>query len=231
MDKKVILVTGANKGIGFETVKQLARQGHDVILAARDAAKAARAQQQLATDGLKIHPVHLDLDDEASISSAAQEVKSTFGKLDVLVNNAAILLKEDVSLLRNDLRTTEKTIHTNGLAQLAVAKAFHALIPNGGRIIMASSGGGSMTDPVGGWSPAYCVTKSLVGAMTRHLAHELSSRNIQVNAFDPGWVRTDMGGRAAPRSVERGADIVVWLATAEGIGTGKFFRDRKSIPW
>ena len=96
---------------------------------------------------------------------------------------------------------------------------------------MVSSEGGSMTDPVGGWSPAYCISKSLLDAMTRHLAHDLSDRRVSVNAFCPGWVKTDMGGRSAPRNVERGADTGVWLATEVKIATGKFFRDRKEIPW
>ena len=88
-----------------------------------------------------------------------------------------------------------------------------------------------MSDPVGGWSPAYCVSKSFLNAATRHLAYELSAKGISVNAYTPGWVRTDMGGRSAPRSVEQGADTAVWLATNENIPTGKFFSDRKEIPW
>ena len=95
---------------------------------------------------------------------------------------------------------------------------------------MISSGGGSMSDPVGGWSPAYCISNSFLGAITRHLAYELSSRKISVNALDPGWVKTDMGGRSAPGSVEEGADTPVWLATTDKIATGKFFRNRKEIP-
>lgn len=96
---------------------------------------------------------------------------------------------------------------------------------------MTSSGGGSMTDAVGGWSPAYCISKSALNAMTRHLAYELSDRQIAVNAYCPGWVRTDMGGKSAPRNVEQGADTAVWLATTEHINSGLFFRDRKVIPW
>jgi NAD(P)-dependent dehydrogenase (short-subunit alcohol dehydrogenase family) len=231
MDKKTILVTGSNKGIGFEIVRQLAELGHQVILTARDEGKGLEAQRNLRTQNLPVHFLTLDVAHEESVRQAAGRVKSEFGKLDVLVNNAAVLLKSDRSLLRNDLSVTEETIRVNGLAQLAVTKSFHLLIPDGGRIIMASSSGGSMTDPVGGWSPAYCITKSLLGAMTRHLAYELSSRKISVTAFDPGWVRTDMGGHSAPRNVEHGADTPVWLATHDKIATGKFYRDRKEIPW
>jgi NAD(P)-dependent dehydrogenase (short-subunit alcohol dehydrogenase family) len=88
-----------------------------------------------------------------------------------------------------------------------------------------------MTDPVGGWSPAYCISKSLLNAIARHLANELSHRKIPVNAFCPGWVKTDMGGKSAPRSIEEGADTAVWLATTEKVGSGNFYRDRKVIPW
>lgn len=101
----------------------------------------------------------------------------------------------------------------------------------GGRIIMTSSDGGSMSEPVEGWSPAYCVSKSLLNAITRHLAHELHDFGISVNAFDPGWVKTDMGGQSAPGSVEQGADTAVWLATSENPGTGKIYHHRKEIHW
>jgi NAD(P)-dependent dehydrogenase (short-subunit alcohol dehydrogenase family) len=231
MEKKVILVTGSNKGIGLEVVRQLAKLGHEVILTARDEAKGLEAQKKLKTENLVVHFLELDITKEESIQQAASKIKSEFGKLDVLINNAAISLRGDHSLLQNDSAITEQIINTNTLAQLAVTRAFQSLIPNGGRIIMISSGGGSMSDPVGGWSPAYCVSKSFLGAITRHLAYELSSRKISVNALDPGWVKTDMGGRSAPGSVEEGADTPVWLATTDKIATGKFFRNRREISW
>src|SRR6267154_638720 len=230
MEKKVILVTGSNKGIGFETVRQLAKLGHQVILAARDEAKGLEALKKLEGENLTLHVLVLDITMEESIVQAADKLKSDFGKLDVLINNAAISLRGDHSLLQNDAAITDQIINSNALAQLAVTRAFQSLIPNGGRIIMISSGGGSMSDPVGGWSPAYCVSKSFLGAITRHLAYELSSRMISVNALDPGWVKTDMGGRSAPGSVEEGADTPLWLATADKIATGKFFRNRREIP-
>jgi len=230
MEKKIILVTGSNKGIGYEMVRQLAKLGHQVILTARDEAKGSEAQKKLKGENLSVHFLVLDITNEASLQQAATKVKSEFGKLDVLINNAAISLRGDHSLLQNDSAITEQIINTNALAQLAVTRAFQSLIPNGGRIIMISSGGGSMSDPVGGWSPAYCISKSFLGAITRHLAYELSSRKISVNALDPGWVKTDMGGRSAPGSVEEGADTPVWLATTDKIATGKFFRNRKEIP-
>jgi len=231
MGKKIILVTGSNKGIGFEVVRQLAKLGHQVILTSRDQAKGLASLKKLKAENLIVHFLELDITNEESIQQAATKVKSEFGKLDVLINNAAISMRGDHSLLQNDPAVTEQIINTNAFAQLAVIRAFQSLIPNGGRIIMISSGGGSMTDPVGGWSPAYCVSKSFLGAITRHLAYELSSRKISVNALDPGWVKTDMGGRSAPGSVEEGADTPIWLATTDKIATGKFFRNRKEISW
>ncbi len=231
MESKVMLVTGANKGIGFEIVRQLAKLGHQVILTARDQEKGREAQSKLKAENLTVHFLMLDIMNEESILQAFGKVKTDFSKVDVLINNAAILLKEDHSLLRNDSTVFEKTLQSNAFAQLAVTKQFQSIMSNGGRIIMTSSQGGSMSDPVGGWSPAYCVSKSLLGAITRHLAHELSNRSISVNAFDPGWVKTDMGGRSAPRTVSQGTNTAVWLASERAIPTGKFFRDNKVIPW
>lgn len=231
MTGKTVLVTGSNKGIGFEAVRQLAKLGHQVILTARDEAKGLGAQKKLKAENLTVYFVVMDITEEESIRKAFAKIKVGFNKVDVLINNAAILLKEDQSLLTNGAPVFEKTMRTNVFAQLAVTKLFQTILPDGGRIIMASSSGGSMSDPIGGWSPAYCVSKSMLGAITRHLAHELRSRKISVNAFDPGWVKTDMGGQSAPRSVEQGADTAVWLSTNDQTATGKFFRERMEIPW
>lgn len=230
-EKKVILVTGANKGIGFEMVRQLSKQSHTVILSARHEGRAKDAMNKLNQEKLNAHFVLLDLEDEQSIRKTVVYVKEQFGRINVLINNAAILQKEDQSLLRSDWATIDQIIQTNALAQLKLVRHMLPLLVRGGRILMASSGGGSMTDPIGGWSPAYCVSKSLLNAITRHLAYELSDQQISVNAYCPGWVQTDMGGKSAPRKVEQGADTAVWLATADRIPTGKFFRDRKEIPW
>ena len=229
--KKVILVTGANKGIGLEMVRQLSRLGHTVILSSRNEQRGKEAKDKLDDEKLNTHFVLLDMDEEESIREAVVRIKEQFGSIDVLINNAAILQKQDQSLLKSDWNTLEQTIQTNALAQLKLVRHMIPLLIRGGRILMASSGGGSMTDPVGGWSPAYCISKSLLNAITRHLAYELESKSIAVNAYCPGWVQTDMGGKSAPRKVAQGADTAVWLATANTIPTGKFFRDRKEIPW
>jgi NAD(P)-dependent dehydrogenase (short-subunit alcohol dehydrogenase family) len=228
---KNILVTGANKGIGLEVVRQLALAGHQVALAARDEQKGKAAAALLHAENLLVTPIVLDVTDAISIDQAVALVQAEWGALDVLVNNAAVLLREDQSLATGTAEVFHKTMRTNVFGPVAVTRQFLPLMPKGARIIMTSSGGGSMTDPVGGWSPVYCVSKSSLNAATRHLAQELASRNIAVNAYCPGWVKTDMGGQSAPRTVAQGAATAVWLATAEKIASGKFFRDQKEIPW
>ena len=231
MIQKTILVTGSNKGIGFEIVRQLARIGHQVLLTSRDESRGLKAVEQLRSKKLEVSFSQLDITDESSIEKCFHKIKNEFGKLDVLINNAAILFKEDRSLLKNANEVTIQTLHNNAFAQLSVVRKFLSLISRDGRIIMTSSEGGSMSDSVGGWSPAYCISKSLLNAMTRHLAYELGRHEITVNAYCPGWVHTDMGGRSAPRTLEQGADTAVWLVNSEKVPTGKFFSDRKEIPW
>jgi NAD(P)-dependent dehydrogenase (short-subunit alcohol dehydrogenase family) len=188
------------------------------------------AQDQLRKENLSVDFMPMDITSTESVQKTFNKVKSTYERLDVLINNAGICLKDDRSLLHSDLSIIRQTVETNALAQLEVTRIFNPIIPTGGRIIMTSSEGGSMSDPVGGWSPAYCVSKTFLNAMTRHLSYELRDRRISVNAFDPGWVKTDMGGRSAPGSVEQGADTAVWLATTENPVTGKFYYSRKEIP-
>lgn len=229
--KKVVLVTGSNKGIGLEVVRQLAQRGHTVYLAARDAVRGEAAVHQLSRENLMVRFVQLDVTDDQSIIQAVNYVKQHSGKLEVLINNAAILLKEDRSLARDPDEVFQRTWQTNVTGVLKVTRQFLPLLTREGRIINTSSGGGSMTDPVGGWSPAYCVSKSAVNAFTRHLAFELSSKQIAVCAYCPGWVKTDMGGKSAPRSVTQGADTAVWLSETPVVKTGTFYRDRHEIPW
>lgn len=232
MERKVILVTGANKGIGFEVVRQLAQLGHRVILSARDMNRGNEAISRLQAQNLKAEFLRMDVADPMSVVSAAGTIRNMTSHVDVVINNAAVLLREDESLSEGTSEVFHTTMRTNVFGPVLVVRNFLSMIPRGGRIIMTSSGGGSMSDPVEGWSPVYCVSKSALNAMTRHLAHELDDRNISVNACCPGWVRTDMGGRSAPLNVERGADTAVWLATThEMLPSGKFFRGRKVIPW
>ena len=228
---KCILITGANKGIGFEIARQLSKLGHRVIISGRDNTRLDEAKQKFIEENLTVEHLIMDVGDSHSISAAAEVLRKKNIQLDVLINNAAILLKTDQHILQDDGEILQQTLNVNSIGPLRVCKAFLPLIADRGRIINISSGGGSMTDPVGGWSPAYCVSKTLLNSITRQLAYELSSQQISVNAMCPGWVKTDMGGRSAPRTVQQGADTAAWLATAEKIPTGKFFRDRKEIPW
>lgn len=228
---KTILITGANKGIGFETARQLLRKGHRVIISGRDEVRLKGAADSLKHEGGEVKTLLMDVSAMESISKAASLLLAERVKLDVLINNAASLDKTDRSLLSDDELVFNHTLTTNGMGPLRVTKAFLPLLGSPGRIINISSGGGSMTDPVGGWSPAYCVSKSMLNAITRHLAYELEKKKIDVNAVCPGWVKTDMGGKSAPRGVERGAETIVWMALADRVPTGMFFRDKKVIPW
>ncbi len=225
-ENKIAIVTGANRGIGFEIARQLSENGFSVIVAARDKKKGNGAAEKIGG-----HFIQLDVSNEKSISDFADEVKKNFGKVDVLVNNAGMLEKMDSDILTAKSSLMNSTFATNAIGPVLLAQAIFPLMEKGGRIINISSGGGSMTDGVGGWSPIYCVSKSLLNSFTRHLAYFLKGKEISVNAVDPGWVRTDMGGKSAPRDVGEGADTAVWLATTEKTPTGKFFRDRKEIPF
>ncbi len=230
--EKVILVTGSNKGIGYETVRQLAFMGQHVFISGRDEKSLRAAHKSFREMGLEIGALMMDVSDPESIAKAAEAFGESGLELDVLINNAAILNKDDSSLLKNAQEMNEAVIRTNCWGPLNVIRAFLPYMSRPGRIINISSSGGSMSDPVGGWSPAYCTSKSMLNALTRQLAHELEGEGISVNAVDPGWVRTSMGGESAPRNVEQGAACQVWLAMEAGDElTGHFFRDRKIIPW
>ncbi len=232
MKNKSVLITGANRGLGFEIARQLGEKDYHVIITGRDEEKLSKALSMLESAGIKAEMILMDVDQESSIQKAAGILFMKNFRLDILINNAGINLKNDKSLISSELNKLEKIISTNCYGALQVTRAFLPLINNYGKIINISSGGGSMTDPVEGWSPAYCVSKTLLNAFTRHLAYELSGHNISVNAVCPGWVKTDMGGSSAPRSVEKGAETPVWLASEAPITlTGKFLRDKKEIAW
>lgn len=222
--EKTAIVTGANRGIGFEIARQLAENNFRVIIAARNEKEGEAAAKKIKADFIS-----LDIADEKSIAAFPQKLKENFEKIDVLVNNAGIIEKGDRDITTASSQIIYSTLATNSIGPLLLAQHLVPLMKPGARIINISSGGGSMSDPVGGWSPVYCASKSLLNAFTRHLAFFLEGKNISVNAVCPGWVRTDMGGPSAPRSVSEGADTAVWLATEKQIPTGKFFRDRKEI--
>jgi NAD(P)-dependent dehydrogenase (short-subunit alcohol dehydrogenase family) len=230
-NQKVALVTGANKGIGFEVVRQLARQGFRVFLGARNEKAGHAAAEKLRQEGDVVF-LKIDVSDANSIRAAAEEFARQSDRLDVLVNNAGILLEEDKSALTMAPETFEKTLRTNTLGPWLVAQAFVAPLKKSKspRIVNVSSSGGQLEDGADGWAPGYCVSKTALNGVTVQLAAALPK--FAVNSVCPGWVRTDMGGENATRSVGEGASSIVWLAIeAPQDLTGKFVKDRKVIPW
>lgn len=229
---KNVLITGANKGIGFEIAHQLLKKGLHVIISGRNKMKLSQALDQLKNESSSVEMILMDVSSYDSIKMAAEILTERNIQLEVIINNAAIMLKEDQSLIGHDLEVLKTTINTNCYGPMRVIHAFLPLMKTPGKIINISSSGGSMSDPVGGWSPAYCVSKTMLNALTRHLAYELSGKGISVNAVCPGWVKTDLGGKSAPRSIEHGAETPVWLTSeASHELTGKFFKDKTEIKW
>ena len=230
--EKNVLITGANRGIGFEIARQLGKKGFHLFLSGRDEKKLSQALERIKDEGFSAEMILLDVSSDESVLRAAVMLQERKVRFDAIINNAGILLREDRSLYELDPDTLTTTLNTNAYGPLRVIRAFLPLMKNPGRIINISSGGGSMSDPVGGWSPAYCASKTLLNAFTRHLAFELSGSGISVNAVCPGWVKTDMGGKSATRSVGHGAETPVWMASeAPHNLTGKFFRDKHEIEW
>jgi NAD(P)-dependent dehydrogenase (short-subunit alcohol dehydrogenase family) len=230
--RKIALVTGANRGLGFETCRQLAQLGLTVILSARDLAKGETAAKILIGKGLDVIFYQLDVSDQINISRITRQIEQKFGQLDVLVNNAAILYDTWQNAVNADFDVVNKALITNlfgpwRLSQLCI----HIMKRNKyGRIVNVSSGAGSL-NYMGGGTPAYSVSKAALNALTRILAAELRGTGILVNAIDPGWVATDLGGNGG-RPVEDGAKGIVWAATLPDNGpSGGFFFDGKPSPW
>ncbi|HUN08563.1 MAG TPA: SDR family oxidoreductase [Aggregatilineales bacterium] len=232
--KPVALVTGANRGIGQEACKHLAKHGFTAILTSRDLAKGERVAAELQSAGLDIIYMPLDVTSAASIEQLAADVKAAFGRLDVLVNNAAVYLDEGVSVFDVPIDAFRVTFETNFYGPLLLCRAFMPLMieRHYGRIINVSSEYGSLAH-MGGYTAAYKLSKTALNGLTRTLAAEARRfGDIKVNALCPGWVRTEMGGQHAPRSVQDPMADVLWLATLPADGpTGGFFRDKQPIPW
>jgi NAD(P)-dependent dehydrogenase (short-subunit alcohol dehydrogenase family) len=229
---KIALVTGANKGIGHEVSRQLAAKGFHVFVGARNGSAGRAAAEAIAKNSRKATFLEIDVSENASVTAAARKSSKITDHLDVLVNNAGIVVDGDDAILKISDELFRKTLETNTLGALRVTRAFEPLLRKSKtpRVINVSSGGGQLTGGADGWAPAYCISKTALNGVTSQLA--VGSPKFAVNSVCPGWVRTDMGGQSATRSVEEGADTIVWLTTdAPQNLTGKFLRDRKEIPW
>ena len=238
--KPIAVVTGSNRGLGLETVRQLAKREIRVIATCRNASRGEAALEKLLAEGLDVLFQPLDVSSEASIADLGGFIHSRCGRVDILVNNAGVYLDihgtEDVggaSVFNTSLETLSTTLKTNLYGPLLLAQELAPLMKQQhyGRIVNVSSGMGQLSD-MDGKSPAYRISKTALNALTRILAAETRGSNILVNSVCPGWVRTEMGGPNAERAVEQGAAGIVWAATLPDDGpSGGFFRDGQPIPW
>jgi len=240
-NKRIALVTGANKGIGYETARQLASQSMTVLIGARDEQRGKEAAAKLQGDGLDARFLQLDVSDETTHETARRFIEDNFGWLDILVNNAGIALDLTQKPSEVEMQTLRKTFDTNFFGPIAVTQALLPLIrkSSAGRIVNVSSGLGSLTkhsDPAWEFYPvkllAYNASKTALNAFTVMLAHELKDTAIKVNSADPGFTATDLNGHRGYKTVEQGASVITQLATlpADGV-TGSYFDDQGVLPW
>jgi len=203
------------------------------VLTSRDGAKGERAAGKLAHGGLSVRHRVLDVADPNSVRALKQALDAERAAVDVLINNAAVLLDDGKSIIDVDPDVFPATLRTNVYGSLILCQAFiPAMVRRGyGRVVNVSSGAGQLSS-MNDYAPAYSASKAALNALTRMFAAAVRGANVLVNSADPGWVRTDMGGPRAPRSLAQGADTIVWLATLpDGGPTGGFYHDRKPVPW
>lgn len=227
------LVTGGNKGIGLAVCRTLAKQGIAVVLTARDEQKGKNAVEMLSEEGLSVTFCRLDVTEEESIRDAAEFVKKEFGELDILINNAGVLLDFDDDILSVSRKDVEESFNVNTLGPLLVSQGFSGLLGEGSRIVNVSSRYGQLNNSSEeGFCPSYRISKCALNTVTKLLANSLGSKNVLVNSVCPGWVRTDIGGDEAQLSPDEGAKTIVWLATSPEVeDSGGFFRDMQRIDW
>ena len=230
----IVLVTGANKGIGHEIARQLAARGCHVVLTARGPRRGRDATERIAAalPEAKVSFLVMDVTDKSSVRAAANEFARFSARLDVLVNNAAILLDENLNILEVTPEMFDAMLRTNVRGPLLVAQTFWPFLERArGRIINVSSGAGALSTPAGN-IPGYGITKTALNGLTQKLAVTGAASGVLCFSMCPGWVRTDMGGPHAERSVDQGADTATWLALeAPPESSGGFYRDRKPIAW
>jgi len=232
-DSKVALVTGGNRGIGYEMVKQLALKGFKVILASRHPEMGREAAQKLKESNLDVSFVEMDVANQESIRQAALTVNEQFGRLDVLINNAGVYLDENKKLMTMDPSILDETMATNFFGAYRVIRSFIPIMEKQGygRIINVSSEYGAMSEMSYQGAGAYKLSKLALNGLTRLVAAEING-DIKINAADPGWVSSDMGGPSAPRTPKQAAESILWLAAIGPDGpNGGFFKDGKQIDW
>ncbi|MGE5634349.1 MAG: SDR family oxidoreductase [Deltaproteobacteria bacterium] len=232
LEKRICLVSGGNRGLGFETCHQLALLGHTVILTARNLTKGKIAAKQLTDKGFDIIFYQMDVTNQNSIDDVYDKIIQSYGRLDVLVNNAAILYDTWQSAIDADFEIVNQAFVTNLLGPWRLSKRFIPIMKKNryGRIVNVSSLAGSLHF-MGKGAPAYSISKTALNALTRKLAAELLGTGILVNSIDPGWVATDMGGSGG-RPVEEGVKGIVWASTLPDDGpTGGFFSEGKPVEW
>lgn len=234
---KVAVISGGNRGLGLEIGRQLLCAGVSVMLGSRDAAdgrKAVASIESEAAQGAEVDSAQLDVASEASVKAFAAAVEARFGQCDILINNAGIMPEaRDGSLLQTSPAMLRDILNVNVVGSVLMCQAFVPMMKKRGygRIVNLSSGLGQL-ERMGAGLPGYRMSKTALNALTRTLAAELNGSGILVNAVSPGWVKTDMGGSNADRTVEEGAETAVWLALLPSSGsTGGFFRDKKAIVW
>lgn len=237
-ETRTALVTGANRGIGLEIARQLARGGVVTAIGARNRATGEAAAAELIAEGLEPAVVELDVTDAGSVEAAVAQTKHLFGRIDILVNNAGVLQGSAAGAAASSVSSVSveevrDTFEVNTIGALRMMQAvLPQMIEEGyGRIVNMSSELGQLSEMGGGFT-AYRLSKTALNALTRTAAADIRHSNIKINSMTPGWVKTDMGGPNAVRSVEEGAKTAVWLATlAEDGPTGGFFHDNKPIAW
>lgn len=232
--KRIAIVTGGNRGLGLEIARQLMKADAFVVVGARDKAKCDSALEVLRREGANADAFPLDVADTRSVKRFVEQVDKQHGAPSILVNNAGIYPESTTTrVVDTPTSVWRETFETNLFGAVRMCREVVPLMRKlrYGRIVNMSSGLGQLHQ-MGEGSPAYRVSKASLNALTRTLAAEVAGSGILVNSMSPGWVRTDMGGDDAPRSVEEGADTAVWLCLLPSNGpTGEFFRDRKPIPW
>jgi NAD(P)-dependent dehydrogenase (short-subunit alcohol dehydrogenase family) len=236
ISKTVALITGANKGIGFEIARQLGKKGLLVVLGARDEAKGKAGVERLRAEDIDAHFVKLEVSSQADVEALPGFFRQKFGRLDVLVNNAGI-----AEWMNDDLATFRRTLEANVFGVVAVTYALLPLLKDSpaGRIVNQSSALGSLTSITNApeqfanfVNPAYTTSKAALNGFTVALAHKLRGTSVKVNSAHPGWVKTDLGSDAAPMEVVDGAKTAVTLATLPADGpTGGFFHLGEQLPW